>query len=207
MFIPSKFKVKDNEQIIHFLQDNLFGTLVVNGKSGFPSAVHIPFNCLIEGGKTFLVFHVDNQNEIIQAIDSVQKGKLIVIGNHGYISSAVYSHINAPTYNYEAAHASGFITKLTRVELVKHLADLVAVFEKGRETPLTMEYWSTDFMEANLQLITGYKLEVESIECAFKLSQNRNDVDHERIVEDLSKGKSREQALAESMKINRNKRS
>lgn len=200
MFIPSKFRVTDENEILNFISNNLFGTLVVNDSAGVPNAVHIPFNCQFDSESKSIVFHVDNHNDMIQSIQQSQKGKLIVLGAHGYISSSVYGHINAPTYNYQAVHVSGKITQLSNEELYQHLADLVKVFEKDRENKLTMDYWSKDFMEANLKLITGFKIDLEQVECAFKLSQNRNNEDYQRIVDDLSNRGQDDIKLAEVMK-------
>lgn len=185
MFIPSKFRITDQNEILRFLNEHLFGTLVINGFGLVPDVVHVPFNCDFKNESNCLVFHVDNNNPIIQSIQQSGVGKMIVLGAHGYISSSVYGHINAPTYNYQSVHISGKISKLNEDELYLHLSDLVRDFEKGREHKLTMDYWSKDFMDANLKLITGYKLFLDDIECAYKLSQNRNDQDYKHIINDL----------------------
>ncbi|MNR32624.1 hypothetical protein D3C85_1502250 [compost metagenome] len=43
-------------------------------------------------------------------------------------------------------------------------------------------------------------MELNQVEAAFKLSQNRNEVDFQRILDDLSTGNEEEKQLAEVMK-------
>ena len=117
MYIPKDFELKDQELVLKFLEQHAFGALTVNGSDGFPDAVHIPFTCEFERSRRFLEFHVAKANNIVPVISAVKKGKMIVTGAHGYISSSVYTHVNVPTYNYEAVHVSGGIEELTAREL------------------------------------------------------------------------------------------
>lgn len=200
MYIPTKFELKDHKLILEFLQQHPFGTLAVNGTDGFPVLVHIPFSCRFGETKNCLEFHVASENEIVPAIQHALRGKMIVLGAHGYVSSSVYTHINVPTYNYQAVHVSGKLEKLSDPELQDHLTELVAAFESGRENKLQMDQWPVELIEAYQKEITGFRLEIEQTEAAFKLSQNRNETDFNRILEDLSTRTPGEKQLAEAMK-------
>jgi transcriptional regulator len=200
MYIPKDFELKDQELVLKFLEEHPFGSLVVNGPDGFPAAVHIPFTCEFNRSANYLEFHVAKANSIAAAISEVNQGKMIVLGAHGYISSSVYTHVNVPTYNYEAVHVSGKIKQLTESEMKNHLTRLVEVFEAGREHKLNMAQWPTDLIDAYMKEIVGYRLEIQQLEAAFKLSQNRNEVDFSRILADLDNRTSGDQQLAQAMK-------
>lgn len=199
MYIPKDFELKDQELVLKFLEQHAFGTLTVNGSDGFPAAVHIPFTCEFEGGTKFLEFHVAKANTVLPAISAAKKGKLIVTGAHGYISSSVYTHVNVPTYNYEAVHVSGGMEELIPQELKNHLTKLVDTFEAGREDKVQMSQWPIDMIDAYMQEIVGYRIEIQQLEAAFKLSQNRNETDFNRILDDLNT-RANDQQLAEAMK-------
>lgn len=126
---------------------------------------------------------------------------MIVLGAHGYISSSVYTHVNVPTYNYESVHVSGKINRLTESEMRDHLSKLVASFEAGRENPLTMNQWPADLVEAYIREIVGYRLEIQQLEAGFKLSQNRNEIDFNRILANLDTRTSNDRELAQAMKL------
>lgn len=200
MYIPKDFELKDQEMVLKFLEQHPFGSLTVNGMDGFPAVVHIPFTCEFTDSAKCLEFHVAKLNPISSAISKEKQGKMIVLGAHGYISSAVYTHVNVPTYNYEAVHVSGKLEELTEQELTIHLNRLVDSFESDRENKVHLSQWPQDLIEAYLQEIVGYRIEIQQFEAAFKLSQNRNEVDFNRILADLNIRTSNDRQLAEAMK-------
>lgn len=200
MYIPKDFELKDRELILAFLEQHPFGSLAVNGSDGIPVIVHIPFTCEFENSVNFLEFHVAQENSIVSAISEANQGKMIVLGAHGYISSSVYTHVNVPTYNYESVHVSGKIVKLTHSELKNHLTKLVDFFEANRENKVQMSQWPGDLIDAYMQEIVGYRIGIQQLEAAFKLSQNRNEVDFNRIIADLNTGTTNDQQLADAMK-------
>ncbi|MNJ85912.1 Protease synthase and sporulation protein PAI 2 [compost metagenome] len=200
MYIPTEFEFTDQKLILEFLQQHPFGTLAVNGTEGFPVLVHIPFTCHFGPEKNYLEFHVASENEIVAAIQTLSQGTLIVQGAHGYISSSVYTHTNVPTYNYQAVHVSGKLETLDSSGLRNHLAQLVDTFEAKRENKLHINQWPANLIESYMNEIVGYCMELNQVEAAFKLSQNRNEVDFQRILDDLSTGNEEEKQLAEVMK-------
>lgn len=211
MYIPKDFELKDRELILAFLEQHPFGSFVVNGPDGIPAIALIPFTCEFTGSGSFLEFHVAKENSIVQAVSEVNQGKMLVLGAHGYISSSVYTHVNVPTYNYESVHVSGKIERLTPSELKNHLTRLVDSFEANRENKVQtssklsvatvkMNQWPADLINSYMQEIVGYRLEIREVEAAFKLSQNRNEVDFKRILDDLNTRTSNDQQLAEAMK-------
>ena len=82
-----------------------------------------------------------------------------------------------------------------------HLSKLVASFEAGRENPLTMNQWPADLVEAYIREIVGYRLEIQQLEAGFKLSQNRNEIDFNRILANLDTRTSNDRELAQAMKL------
>ena len=200
MYIPTEFEFTDQKLILEFLKQHPFGTLAVNGTDGFPVLVHIPFTCNFGPEKNYLEFHVASENEIVIAIQAMNQGTVIVQGAHGYISSSVYTHTNVPTYNYQAVHVSGKLEVLDASGLKSHLAQLVDTFEAKREKKLHISQWPVNLIESYMKEIVGYRIELNKVEAAFKLSQNRNEVDFNRILDDLSTGNPEEKQLAEVMK-------
>lgn len=200
MYIPTEFELKDRKQIQAFLEQHRFGALAVNGVNGTPEIVHIPFSCEFADPLKFLEFHVAKENPVIAALSQAKQGKLIVTGAHGYISSSVYTHVNVPTYNYESVHVSGNVERLTDSGLKQHLTKLVDSFEAGRENKVHMSQWPAALIDSYMQEIVGFRLEIREVEAAFKLSQNRNEVDFNRILDDLNKRTLNDQQLADAMK-------
>lgn len=200
MYIPKDFELKDQGLVLKFLEQHSFGSLAVNGPDGFPEVVHVPFTCEFKGTENCLEFHVAKVNPIISAISLANQGKMIVLGAHGYISSLVYTHVNVPTYNYESVHVSGKMKPLTESEIKHHLSRLVDSFESGRENKLKMQQWPSDLIDGYIREIVGFRLEIHQLEAGFKLSQNRNEIDFNRIVSDLDTRTPNDRQLAQAMK-------
>lgn len=63
------------------------------------------------------------------------------------------------------------------------------IFEAGSEHPVRMEELSESLVKREMRGIVGFEIEIEEVEAAFKLSQNRNAADHANIVQKLRERK------------------
>lgn len=185
MYAPEYFEVTDPNELWEFVSAHPFGMLLSNGNDGFPIVSHLPFVLLDDGGKYFLEFHVANPNEHLNYLENGATAKMVINGAHGYISSSVYGHENVPTYNYMSVHLMGRVYRLTEEELSRHLQSLVNAFEQDRNQPLDFTSLSPEMITAYSKEITGIRLEVFKHRGIFKLSQNREPNDYQRILNDL----------------------
>lgn len=199
MYIPEAFEITDFPTILAFLQQHPFGILTVNGLDGLPVASHLPFLVRNERETLILEGHLARANDLESYLHRELAATMIVNGAHGYVSSSVYEHVNVPTYNYQAVHLSGTIAVLKPAELLEHLKAVVGNFEANRDQPIDFDQWLPEMIESYMQEITGFRLTIFKIEAAFKLSQNRNDDDFDRIVADLQQGNPDQLRLAEEM--------
>jgi transcriptional regulator len=198
MYIPAAFAITDLRQQLAFLKQQAFGNfLFIDGEQ--IQSVHLPF-LLIEAETNNLEGHLAIQNPFSKAIFEESSAKCIVTGAHGYVSSSVYTHVNVPTYNYQVAEITGKFKKLNAEAFDLHLRKVVNRFEEGRDPEVDFAAWPKEMIESYKSEIVGFSFEIESIECAFKLSQNRNETDFQRIVADLEKGSLQQQLLASEMK-------
>ena len=199
MYIPAAFQVTDPAVISSFLTEHPFGTLVSSGTDGFPVSAHLPFLLKEDASNLYVEVHLANVNELASTLKDGSKATMMVSGARGYVSSSVYTHMNVPTYNYEAVHLSGEISVMDKDELLQHLKEVVANFEADRDHPIDFDQWPERMITGYMTEITGLRLRVQKTEAAFKLSQNRNQIDFIRIVDDLKKGTIHQQLLAEAM--------
>ena len=123
---------------------------------------------------------------------------------HTYISSSWYDHENVHTWNYIACHVYGNIRTIEGDELYQSMKMLVDKYEKPSDNPISMEKFTPSFLKHELQGVVGFEIEITKIESSFKLSQNRDDKNHEAIIaqlENCNDENSKQIALA--MKSNR----
>lgn len=106
-------------------------------------------------------------------------------GPHAYISSSWYKQENVPTWNYQAVHVYGTAGILNEEELKQDLTMLLQKYEKHRENPVLWDTLSPQLLEKELKGIVGFKMKVQEVQAADKLSQNRKDEDYQNIVSKL----------------------
>jgi len=95
-------------------------------------------------------------------------------GPHAYVSPGWYeNHPAVPTWNYAVVHAHGRARMMDEAELHDLVIRLSDSYEAGREKPWRAAQLPGPFVNAMLQAITGFVIEVERLEGKFKLSQNR----------------------------------
>lgn len=203
MYIPKYYKVNDVEEIREFVQANSFGTLVTTRK-GRPIATHLPLQFTQEGGETYITGHMAYGNPQWRTFADSDEVLVMFQGPHAYISSSWYEHENVPTWNYQAVHLYGHAHILEAEELEQDLTKLMQKYESHREHPVLWETLSPELLERELKGIVGFKIHVQEIQAANKLSQNRNEQDYRNIIVKLNEEKDpTAQQLAQVMKDKR----
>lgn len=114
-----------------------------------------------------------------------QEALVIYQGPHAYVSSSWYSHENVPTWNYQAVHIYGKVEVLSQDELKKSLTNMLYKYESHRENPILWGKIPPNLLEAELRGIVGFRIKVQEIQAAYKLSQNRSEDDYKNIIQNL----------------------
>jgi transcriptional regulator len=110
------------------------------------------------------------------------------------------SHV--PTWNYQAVHLSGPIEPVhDPAELLDMVRRLARHYEPaGTPGGFDVDRLTPRFRAAELRGIVGFRVRVERVEAAFKLSQNRDAADRARVVERLrARGDAGSAAVAQAM--------
>lgn len=176
MYVPRRYEVTDSHTIDEFVRAHGFG-LLITARDGVPAGTHVPMELLRSTQGRILEGHVARANPHWQAIADGDRALAVFLGPHAYVSSSWYDHENVPTWNYQAVHMSG------PIELVQDAADLLVMVRR-----LSLHYepdgvagggFDVDAMtpklrEAELRGIVGFRIRVDQVEAAFKLSQNRD---------------------------------
>ncbi|QBG54886.1 protease [Bacillus amyloliquefaciens] len=184
MYIPKYYKVTNINEIWDFVKENSFGTIVTTRK-GKPIATHLPLQLVQEGDTYFITGHIAYGNPQWRTFETSEDVLVMFQGPHAYISSSWYKQENVPTWNYQAVHVYGTASILNEDELKQDLTSLLQKYEKHRENPVLWDRLSPQLLEQELKGIVGFKIRVQEIQAANKLSQNRNEEDYQSIVNKL----------------------
>ena len=188
MYVPKLFENKDTESILEFIQKNPFGILVTQGVENIV-ATHIPLLlCKLENGNYVLRGHIGRANN--QHLNWQKSGETDVLtiftGAHAYISSSWYEQPNVSTWNYEEVQIYGIVEIMSDNELYNHLKKLTNFFELPQKCPMTLERMGNEFVEKEMRGALGIKIIPTDVKIKQKLSQNRDEINYQRIIENLN---------------------
>jgi transcriptional regulator len=193
-------------EVLDFIRKNAFATLYtqVNGK---PWATHLPL--FLEGtpeGKFVLHGHLAMANPQWKQLAQAEEVLVVFQGPHAYISSSWYTHENVPTWNYLAVHVYGKARLIEGEELLHHLKTLVDQYETGRPNRVQVETMTPNYLDGQIRALVGFEIEIKEVHASAKLSQNRDDENYERIVQQLEQSPlASDLEVAEEMRKRRNK--
>lgn len=205
MYVSKLNRQEDLEEVRNFLKTNGFGILV-NQTDGRLWATHIPL--VVEknaAGQDVLSSHVSIANPQWKDFADDREVLAIFQGPHAYVSSSWYDHENVPTWNYIAVHVYGKTRILRGDETLEALKKMVNKYEAASKNPVTVEGMSEKFLESHVRGIVCFEIVVSEIHAAYKLSQNRDDKNYSKIMEELNlRGDAESLAVAAEMARRRN---
>ena len=203
MYIPKLYREEDKEKNLEFLKQNNFPALVTyDGEK--PIATHLPVEVdEAEDGTLTILGHMSRANPQWKSFGE-QEVLLIFQGAHTYVSPRWYDHVNVPTWNYMMVHVYGKVRLVEGDKLYSLLSGLVKNHEV--QTSYSLESLPQDFVQKEMSGVVGFAVDVTRVDAGYKLSQNRNDADHENIVHELQKrGDDNSVGVAKAMKEMRDK--
>ena len=187
MYVPNFFEINDWPEITRFIKENPLASLVSRGEK-YPAATHIPIELEEnERGETILSGHLAKANRQCRLFQSQPEVLAIFLSPiQHYISSSWYNHPNVPTWNYMSVHIYGRLRIVEGERLRKSLEKMTHYHERISSHPLTEEVLRSE-IEKQIGGIVGFEIDIEKVEAAYKMSQNRNDEDYRNIIKELEK--------------------
>ncbi len=171
MYIRPIFKLSKQEIFI-FLRKHSFGQLIssINGKI---EQSYLPF--VIDEDNNCLYGHLAKQNGQLESLQKAQDLKVNFLGNDAYISASWYqSTQQVPTWNYQAVQISGKATLLDNQKTCKVIDQLSQFHEAQFEEPWQIGKLSPKKLDAMLNAIVGFKIDIKEISGQSKMSQNKD---------------------------------
>ena len=187
MYVPRNNQNNDHAALLAYMRAYSFATLATSGPGGL-MATHLPFVVEEEGGRITLLAHMARANPQWRDFAAGSDALVIFMQPHAYVSPRHYdSRQNVPTWNYVAVHAYGrpapIEERAAKLELQQKLIRQhdVAYLAQMAELP-------ESYLDAKLAAIVSFALEVTRIEARYKLSQDKNAAERERIARELEAG-------------------
>lgn len=201
---PQTFRNTDRQVISQFVSDYPFAQLSsFDGQRIVTSHLPLLWKQSIPGNG-FLIGHFAKANPQWKHANHTNV-EAVFIGPHAYISSSWYeTPQSVPTWNYTTVHMWGRLQLVDDAERsLQIVADLVHAMEGENQNRWSMELADDEFIEKLMQMIVAFEIEIEQIECKFKLSQNHSDERQQLVIEALlASGNPQQHAVAKLMQNN-----
>lgn len=186
MYKLPHFTETNQAKIISFVNQHPFAVITGFGKD-YPVASQIPVAVEEKDGKILLHGHIMKKSDHHIAFEKNNNVLVLFTGPHCYISASWYTNpLGASTWNYMTVHAKGKIRFTEESGTIKAIKEVTERFE-GTDTAASFDKLGDDYVNAMVKAIVGFTVEVETLDAVFKLSQNRDAVTKQNIIEQLKK--------------------
>ncbi len=184
MYVPKHNQLEDRAALLAYMRAYSFAALTTCGPGGL-MATHLPFVIEEQDGEITLLAHMARANPQWRDFAAAAEAMVIFMQPHAYVSPRLYdSRQNVPTWNYVAVHAYG------RPALIEERAAKLALQEKlirqhDAEYLAQMAELPAAYIDAKLAAIVSFSLAVTRVDARYKLSQDKNPTERERIAREL----------------------
>ncbi len=146
---------------------------VISVKNNTPLITHLPL-IYQEGNK--LIGHIDKFNPQADLLGNNNEVTIIFSGPQCYISPSIYTTTQLPTWNYVKVHLKGTVTAIEDSKEVKETMVRMTSFleQPEHKYQLTMD---NPKMEAAINYVRGFEINITDWEGKFKLSQDKRTQD------------------------------
>ncbi len=201
MYDISYFKANDHQEVIEFMQSNPFVTICGVDKNGLPIAAQIPILIKQVDDKLFISGHLMRKQDHTIAFEMNPNALVIFSAPSAFVSASWYtSKGQASTWNYQTVHAIGKMQMQDEQHLYHLLVALTEKFESDPDAPSQVKNLDPMYMQQNMKAIISFEIEVAQLKHVFKLSQNRDEISHQNIQNELNKGDAACKYMAAAMK-------
>lgn len=187
MYKMPEFTENDQQAVRNFIYQHPF--VVLTGcNNNIPVATQVPVLIHEQDGKMVLRGHIMRKTDHHLAFETNPQVLVLFTGPQCYVSASWYSQRNiGSTWNYMTVHGRGTIQYKDEAHCLQLLTDLTHKYEDPQKNPELLEYMSMEgYVKPMMKAIVSFEIVLESITPIFKLSQNRDDESHARIVEELN---------------------
>jgi transcriptional regulator len=201
MYVPPKHAI-DEAAAWRVVREAGAGMLVVQTPEGLQS-VFVPV--VVSDDHTKILSHLARANSWWRSLKDGDEVLGLFLVASAYVSPTNYpsrfeSPGVVPTWNYVAAEVRGRLTLHDDPEwLLRQVRLVTEQFEAGRSPEWRLDDAPGEYVARQAKAIVGVEIDVVAIEGKAKLSQNRPEVDHDMVRDNLAQGTPAERNVAERM--------
>ncbi len=177
------FRHEDRDLLEAMIDEIGFGMVFATTPDG-PRVTHVP---MLSTGGGAVQFHLARDNAQTKYIDGMT-ALVVINGPDGYVSPRWYAdQSQVPTWNYVSLELEGVVRRMDAEDLMAQLDGLTTQQEArvAAGEPWTMDKMPPEKLRQMLGAIVGFEMEVQAWRPTFKLSQNKDAGERERVAAGL----------------------
>jgi len=180
-------KEQDKDEIIRFINQFPFAFLTGVDENNSPVATQVPMIMEQKEERLVLYGHVMRQSDHHKAFVANSSVLAVFTSPNIYVSASWYTNPQkGSTWNYMSVHARGHICFLDDVKSIEVMKKLTLHFEGyNTNSPTVMHNLPEAYINAMIKGIGIFKIEVETLDTVFKLSQDRDKESYLNIINQL----------------------
>jgi transcriptional regulator len=201
VYVPPKHATSE-EAAWAIVREAGAGMLVVAKSDGLQS-VFVPV--VVSDDRRTILSHVAKANSWWRSLSDGDEVLGLFLVASAYVSPSNYpsrfeSPGVVPTWNYVAAEVRGRLHVHDDPDwLQRQVRVLTSQFEAGRTPEWRVEDAPSEYVDRQVRAIVGIEIDVVAIQGKAKLSQNRPEVDHDTVRDNLAQGTPAERNVAARM--------
>jgi transcriptional regulator len=186
MYKMPEFTEKDKDVVLAFMKANPFVTLT-GCHNNIPVATQVPVLMDERDGQIVLRGHIMRKTDYHLAFEANPQVLVLFTGAQCYVSASWYSERGiGSTWNFMTVHARGMMQFKDEAHTLQFLTELTHKYEDPQTNPELLENMSREkFVNPMMKAIVSFEIPIDSIYPIFKLSQNRDEESHARIIKEL----------------------
>lgn len=167
MYPPKHHQDSDKDHIIEVIKAYPLAT-IISVVDNTPLITHLPL--IYENGK--LIGHIDIYNPQTEYLKDNNDITVLFYGPQCYISPSIYSTTQLPTYNYIRVHLKGKVTAIEDKDALKQSLITMTEFLENPNPKYILDP-DNPRLDANLNYIKMFEIDITHWEGKFKLSQDK----------------------------------
>ncbi len=178
---PKQHQDNNKNHIIDVIKTYPLAT-IISVKNNEPYITHLPLIFREEDGK--LIGHIDKFNPQADLMKDNNPISIIFSGPQCYISPSIYSTTQLPTWNYIKVHLKGTVKAIDSSVALKESLITMTAFLEQPDHKYVLEP-NNPRMNAALNYIKMFEIDITHWEGKFKLSQDKKPQDIANAKEEL----------------------
>jgi len=186
MYKFSYFQEADENKVIAFMQANAFAMITGMGED-YPVVTQIPLSVEVKKNGLELKGHLMKNTDHHKAFLKNDRVMVVFTGPHCYVSARWYNDPQtASTWNYMTVQVKGKIIFTDEAGTMEAIEAVTNYYEEP-ESPAAFKNIPKEYTNKLVKAITGFYIEVDSMDHVFKLSQNKTSDEQQQIIDELMK--------------------